>query len=100
MDLEYFKDKPIQKITRADYQIFLNEYGKGKSRETVRKLNTHIRSCVRDAIEEGYITIDFTRKVELNAKKSEDKHLNYNDSVKLYNELFKRLSPFTSTYHC
>ncbi|WP_312507439.1 tyrosine-type recombinase/integrase [Lysinibacillus sp.] len=100
---EYFKDKPIQKITRADYQMFLNEYGKGKSKETVRKLNTHIRACVRDAIEEGYITIDFTRKVELNAtnnvKKSEDKHLNYNDSVNLYKELFNRLSPSTSTYH-
>lgn len=100
---EYFKDKPIQKISRADYQMFLNEYGKGKSKETVRKLNTHIRACVRDAIEEGYITIDFTRKVELNAtnnaKKSEDKHLNYQDSVKLYDELFNRLSPSTSTYH-
>lgn len=100
---EHFKDKPIQKITRADYQLFLNEYGKGKSKETVRKLNTHVRACVRDAIEEGYITVDFTRKVELNAtnnaKKSEDKHLNYHDSVKLYNELFNRLSPSTSTYH-
>lgn len=29
----------------------------------------------------------------------EDKHLNYNDSVKLYKELFNRLSPSTSTYH-
>jgi len=100
---EYFKDKPIQKITRADYQLFLNDYGKGKSRETVRKLNTHIRACVRDAIEEGYIAIDFTRKVELNAthnaKKSEEKHLNYHDSVKLYKELFNRLSTSTSTYH-
>jgi len=100
---EYFKDRPIQKITRSDYQLFLNEYGKGKSKETVRKLNTHIKACVKDAIEEGYITLDFTRKVELNAtnnaKKSEDKHLNYIDSINLYNELFKRLSPSTNTYH-
>lgn len=100
---EYFKDKPIQKITRADYQIFLNKYGIGKSKESVRKLNTHIRACVKDAMEEGYVALDFTRKVELNAtnnaKKSEDKHLNYQDSVRLYNELFNRLSPSASTYH-
>lgn len=81
----------------------MNEYGKKKSKETVRKINTQIRACVKDAIEEGYLALDFTRKVELNAtynaKKSEDKHLNYQDSVKLYNELFRHLSPSSSTYH-
>lgn len=100
---EHFKEKPIQKITRADYQKFLNEYGKGRSKETVKKLNTHIRACIRDAIEEGFINIDFTRKVEFNAtvasKRSDEKHLEYQESVLLYNELFKRLSNKTSTYH-
>ena len=100
---EHFKDKPIQKVTRAEYQKFLTEYGNGKTKETVRKLNTHVRACVKDAIEEGYITVDFTRKVEFNAtvasKSSEEKHLNYTDSVALYNELFNRLSKETSTYH-
>ncbi len=37
------------------------------SKENVRKLNTHIRACVRDAIDDGYITLDLTHKVELNA---------------------------------
>ncbi|MEC1177665.1 tyrosine-type recombinase/integrase [Metasolibacillus meyeri] len=100
---EYFKDMPIQKITRADYQKFINWYGEGKSRETVKKLNTHIRACIRDAMEDGYIHLDFTRKAELTAsktaKKSSEKHLNYMDSVKLYNELFKRLEHSTDTYH-
>lgn len=100
---EYFKDTPIQKITRADYQRFLNTYGVGRARETVRKLNTQIRSCIADAIEDGYITADFTRKAELNAtepaKKSEDKHLSYEDSAKLYKELFKRLDGDILEYH-
>lgn len=100
---EHFKEMPIQKITRPEYQKFLNEYGKGKSKETVKKLNTHIRGCVKDAIDEGYISVDFTRKVEFNAtgesKKSEDKHLNYKESMVLYEELFKRLSDKTTTYH-
>lgn len=100
---EHFKDKPIQSITRTEYQLFLNEYGIGKSRETVRKLNTHIRGCVRDAIEDGYIAVDFTRKAEIHGelapKKSIDKHLSYTDSTRLYNELVQRLSTTTSTYH-
>lgn len=99
---EYFKDLSIRKITRADYQRFLNEYGIGLSKETVRKLNTHIRSCVRDAIEDGYISVDFTRKAEFNAtfsaKKSEDKHLSYEDSLKLYQTLFKNIESGTTTY--
>ncbi|WP_281486946.1 tyrosine-type recombinase/integrase [Lysinibacillus sphaericus] len=93
---EYFKDMPIQKITSNQYQKFLNDYGIGKSRETVRKLNTHIRSCVRDAIEEGYISVDFTRKAEFNAtksaKKSEEKHLNFDESMKLYETLLNKAS--------
>ncbi|MER2111128.1 MAG: tyrosine-type recombinase/integrase [Solibacillus isronensis] len=100
---EHFKDRPIQQISRSEYQKFLNEYGTGKTKETVRKLNTHIRACVKDAIEEGYINKDFTQKVEYNAtvssKTSDEKHLNYIDSIRFYNELFNRLSTDTSTYH-
>src|SRR5690625_5491121 len=59
---EYFGDKPIQRIRKREYQLFLNDYAKNKSRQTVRKLNTHVRACVREAIEEGYIKIDLDRK--------------------------------------
>lgn len=100
---DYFKDMPIQKITRNDYQQFLNTYGKGKSKETVRKLNTHVRSCVRDAIEEGFIAIDFTRKVEIygtaDSIKESNKHMNYEETVKLYNYLFSILTPSNPTYY-
>lgn len=99
----HFADTPIQRISRSDYQKFLNDYGKGKTKETVRKLNTHVRACVRDAIEEGYLTIDFTRKAEFNAtvaaKKDDEKHLNFNESNIFYNTLFDKLSSKTSTYH-
>ena len=92
---EYFKDKPIQKINRGEYQRFLNEYGIGRAKQTVRKLHSHVRACVVDAVEEGYISIDFTRKIEFNAtketKRSEDKHLDYEESVKLYNYLLANL---------
>ena len=69
----YFKDKPIQKITRHEYQRFLNEDSKGKIKATVQKLNTHIRACVKDAMEESYIGIDFTRKAEIHGTKATKK---------------------------
>lgn len=92
---DYFKDIPIQKITRQMYQEFLNWYGQGRAKETVRKLNTHIRSCVKDAIDDGLISIDFTRKAEFNgtkpAKKNSEKHLNFMDSYRLYIHLLKKI---------
>lgn len=99
----YFKDKPIQKITRLEYQGFLNEYGKGKAKATVQKLNTHIRACVKDAMEEGYIGVDFTRKVEIHGtkatKKESEKHINYEESKQLVQHLLKNLDVRRSTNH-
>ncbi|NTU25574.1 hypothetical protein HPX95_05170 [Bacillus tequilensis] len=50
----------------------------------LKKLNTHIRACVQEAIEEGIIQFDFTRKTKLTgsieSKRPEEKHLNYVES--------------------
>ncbi|ARK30089.1 site-specific integrase [Halalkalibacter krulwichiae] len=92
---EHFGSKPLQEIRRHDYQLFLNEFGANKSRETVEKVNTHIRSMVQDALEEGIIHLDFTRKAVLTwtvpAKKPEDKHLNYVETKHLKNAVYKLL---------
>ncbi|WP_262417881.1 site-specific integrase [Bacillus sp. YC2] len=74
--------------------FFLNEFGAEHAKETVRKLNTHIRACVQEAIEEGIIQFDFIRKAKLTgsveSKRPEEKHLNYVESQKLLNELYVR----------
>ena len=92
---EHFKGKPIQDITKRSYQAFINKYGKSWAKETTRKMNTHIRSCVLDAVDEGIIRVDFTRDVVVvgnnAAKRPEDKHLDYEDSQILLNEINKRL---------
>lgn len=84
---EYFSGIPIQKITKQSYQEFLNKYGSTRARETTRKLNTHIRACVKDAIDEGIISTDFTRKAVIvgscAGKREEEKHLSYFDSKRL-----------------
>lgn len=91
----YFGDKPMQDITRHDYQDFLNDYGSTRSKETVEKVHSHIKACVYDAVEESLIRIEFTRKAVLTgkvpAKKESEKHLNFKESERLLKELYKRL---------
>lgn len=88
---KYFGDRPIQKINSDMYQAFIDDYAKKHSRESVRKLNTHIRACLRDAIDEGYIAVDFTRKASIwgtvAAKKANEKYIDYEESKRLYEHL-------------
>lgn len=92
---EYFADKPLQKITRQDYQAFINNYGSTRSKETVEKLHNHCRACIRDAVEDRIIPFDITRKTVLTwtvkAKKSKEKHLNFSEAKELFKELRNRL---------
>lgn len=90
----HFPSTPLQHIKKSDYQLFLNEYGKTKSKETVKKINSHIRACVRDAVDEGIIQSDFTRNVKLtglDSKPSSEKHINYFESKKLSKALIEVL---------
>lgn len=89
---DHFADKPIQKITKRDYQAFLNDYGKTHAKASTRKLNTHIRACVREAVDEGLIRSDFTRGAVLTGeaeKRPEDKHLDFKESELLLKELYR-----------
>lgn len=91
---DYFGSTPLQHITKSDYQLFINTQGKDKSLEYVKKLNSHIRSCVQDAMDEGIVHVDFTRKVAYSGKKGkdpEDKHLNYLDTKRLNKALLRKL---------
>lgn len=91
----HFGSKPLQQIKKREYQEFLNQYGSTRSKEQVEKVNGHIRSCVQDAIDEGILQVDFTRKVVVTgsvpAKKPLEKHLNYADSKKVLKEIYNRL---------
>lgn len=84
---QHFAGIAIQSMTKRSYQAFLNEYAKDHAKDTTRKLNTHIRACVRDAMDEGIIHVDFTRGVVLSgsvpAKRPEEKHLSYFESKRL-----------------
>lgn len=85
----------IQNMTKKKYQKFINDFGEGKAKETVSKVNSHIRECVLDAMDEGIIHVDFTRKITIyytvEAKKASEKHLNYKESLKVMKEVINRL---------
>lgn len=98
----YFGSKFIQNITKRDYRLFINYLAENRSKETVRKANVHIRGCVREAVDEGIIRIDFTRGIEISgsvpAKKADEKYLNYNESRILLQEVLNRLNRGLSYY--
>src|SRR5690625_5481073 len=77
----------LSNITTLDYQKFINKIGETRALETISKTHTHIRTAVRTAINDGYISRDFTRNIELNyanpARSNEEKYLNYEDSITL-----------------
>lgn len=66
----YFHNTKIRNISRIDYQNFMNEYSKTRSKLTIEKTNSIIRSCVENAIDDGIITRDFTKNVTLNGAPS------------------------------
>lgn len=88
---EHFPSVSIQSITRSKYQMFLNTYAEGRTKETVKKLNSHIRACIQEAIAENIITHDFTKRAVLSgtkeSKRPDEKHLDYVDSVNLLKDL-------------
>ncbi|CEG28122.1 tyrosine-type recombinase/integrase [Bacillus sp. B-jedd] len=90
----------IQDITKRYYQAFLNEYGSSRGLATSKKINTHIRACVKEAIDEGLIKTDFTRGVKLTgkaAKRPEEKHMDYLESKRLLKRLYQTIEEGAAT---
>jgi len=92
--LIHFKETPLQKITKRDYQNFLNDLGETNAKDTNRKLNGYIRTCLQEAIDEKLIKNDFTRKITVtgsSGKKSSEKFLDYTSSQLLLQDLHKNI---------
>lgn len=92
---DYFGITPLKKVSKMDYQRFLNEYGKSHVIHTVRRLNGTIRDCIQDALEDRIIYRDFTRKVVINglsSNSSELKYLQVDEAQKLISYCLDNLS--------
>lgn len=90
---EHFSKTPIQNINKRDYQKFLNWFGSNKAKETVEKVHRHISACVKDAIDEQVIHIDFTRNARVHWKvpKRERKYLDYEESQRLLKSVWSKI---------
>lgn len=77
----------LKDITRQSYQALLNDYGKGRSDETVRKLHGILAQILRDATYDGYIERDPTYKVKVGGtvpgKKESDKYIKIQEYLDL-----------------
>jgi len=58
----YFGTIKLADITRQKYQVALNKFAKLHAKRTTAGFHKQIRAAVLDAMEEGIITTDFTRR--------------------------------------
>lgn len=95
MLVEYFGSKTIDKITRRDYQNFMNNYGSTHAPESVKKTNATIRACVKSAILDDLITKDFTQNVELiwnNNRIQKVDYLNVDEINRLSDYIYSKMN--------
>lgn len=99
---EYFNNKKLKKITRRDYQKFINWYGKDHAPQSVKKLNSQCRASIRSAVSDGIIIKNFTEDINLvwnEDKKVKVKYLSIAETQKLIKALLDGRDPrFTARY--
>lgn len=99
---EYFETTTLEKMTRTLYQEFLNEFGKDHSKQTIAKINAHIRAAVKNAAYEKAIPRDFTEqtKIVYDEKRTQKiEYLNIAEMQQLVEFVSGSLNPhFTSKY--
>ena len=104
---KYFKNTMLRKITPTEYQRFLNWYGLGNddvknglpkekphAKATVEKVNTHIRACVLNAMNDNIVESNFTLNTSIVYEPTQTKKikwLNYSDAAKLYQYTLSQL---------
>jgi len=94
----YFGQAKIIKITRFQYQGFLNEYAKDYSPASLKKTNGIIRQCVKSAILDGLIIKDFTQNTTLAGNKDKEIQVEYLN-MKEIKEVLKEAKTSKRSYH-
>lgn len=85
-------------ITRAEYQQLLNDFAANHERQTVMDLHHQVKAAILDAVEEGVIPHDPTRKVVIKgtiSRQHKPKFLNQHELQKLLDELHLGDEPST-----
>jgi integrase len=71
-------------IDRGTYQQLLNDYAKEHERQTTMDFHHHLKSSILDAVDEGLIERDPTRKVIIKGKTPKEKKKKYLNQFELH----------------
>lgn len=71
-------------LTRVSYQQLLNEYSATHERQTTMDFHHHLKSAILDAVDEGLIDKDPTRKVIIKGKEPRKKKLKFLNQFQLH----------------
>ena len=77
-------DLMISDITRTSYQQLLNEYAKEHERQTTLDFHHQLKGAILDAVDEGLIERDPTRKVIIKGKQPRPKKIKYLNQFELH----------------
>ena len=83
-------DLEIEDVNRMTYQRLINEYAETHERQTVMDFHHIVKASVLDAVDEGYIKRDPTRKVVIKGKKPREKKIKFlsqSEAQKLVDDL-------------
>lgn len=69
--LKYYGNIPLKKMTRQIYQKGINHFAQTHAKRTTAGFHKQIRAAVIDALEEGIIETDFTRKAIITGREKE-----------------------------
>lgn len=77
-------DLKICEITRITYQQLLNDYAKNHERQTTMDFHHQLKGAILDAVDEGLIERDPTRKVIIKGKPPAEKKIKYLNQFELH----------------
>ena len=77
-------DMLLEDLDRISYQKLLNDYAEEHEHQTTLDFHHHVKCAILDAVDEGLISRDPTRKAIIKGKKPRDKKPKYLNQFKLH----------------
>lgn len=74
----------VQDLTRIVYQQLINDYARCHERQTTMDFHHQLKGAILDAVDEGLIQRDPTRKVIIKGKEPRDKKIKYLNQFQLH----------------
>ena len=80
-------DVTIKQLTRPVYQKLLNDYAKEHERQTIIDFHHQVKGAILDAVDDGFIERDPTRKAVIKGKAPRPKKIKYLSQFELHSLL-------------